>query len=204
LGPIAIGTIVRQASDTLTHKLREKENKSYDKNPKQYHNNLKISAGLLPRARDQPRVATLTHPTTKTTHAQPHEVKDIVITHYVKEQQRATPNHLPKAPWTQPQNPDNYDITPPPHNTTPHPATTLDTYITRSHYDRATTWAPEGNAPGPDAITDELIKHLPEATHTHSYTPYSKSWQNTTTRQRSGAEALHVYFINHTKKIHTT
>ena len=48
----AIGAIVRQASDTLTEKLRDKENKIYDKSPKYYHNNLEMSAGLLPRARD--------------------------------------------------------------------------------------------------------------------------------------------------------
>jgi len=40
----------------------------------------------------------------------------------------------------------------------------------RSHYDRATTRAPKGKAPGPDAITNELIKHLPEAAHTLLYT----------------------------------
>ena len=51
----AIGTIVRQTSNTLNEELRDKENDSYDKSPKHYHNNLKISAGLLPRARDQPK-----------------------------------------------------------------------------------------------------------------------------------------------------
>ncbi len=57
----AIGTIVRQASNTLNEKLRDKENESYDKSPKHYHTNLKISAELLPRAREQPRVTTLRH-----------------------------------------------------------------------------------------------------------------------------------------------
>jgi hypothetical protein len=68
---------------------------------------------------------------------------------------------------------------------TSHPTPTLDTYITRGHYDRATTRVPEGKAPGPDAITNELIKHLPETTNTliytlfrimakHNYTP--KGW----------------------------
>jgi hypothetical protein len=40
----AIGTIVRQASNTLNEKLRDKENESYDKSPKHHPNNLKISA----------------------------------------------------------------------------------------------------------------------------------------------------------------
>jgi hypothetical protein len=47
---------------------------------------------------------------------------------------------------------------------------TLDTYITRRHYDRATTIAPESKAPSPDAITNEVIKHLPEAMLTVIYT----------------------------------
>ena len=42
--------------------------------------------------------------------------------------------------------------------------------MTRVHYGRATTRAPEGKAPGPDSITNELIKHLPEAVHTLIYT----------------------------------
>ena len=67
----AIGTIVRQASNTLNEKLRDKENATYDNGPKHYHNNLKISAGLLPRARDQPKVTTLRHPTTNILHKTP-------------------------------------------------------------------------------------------------------------------------------------
>jgi hypothetical protein len=94
-----IGTIVRQARNTLNEKLRDKENDSYDKSPKHYHNNLKISAGLLPRARDQPKVTALRHPITNTLHNTPQDVIDIVTTHYTKEQQRATPDHLPQAPW---------------------------------------------------------------------------------------------------------
>ena len=127
----------------------------------------------------------LRHPITNITHNTPQEVIDIVTKHYTKEQQRATPNTLPQAPWTLPQNPDNFVVTPPTQDKTPHPTPTLDTYITRGHYDRATTRAPEGKAPGPDAITNELIKHLPETTHTliynlfqlmakHNYTP--KEW----------------------------
>jgi hypothetical protein len=173
----AIGTIVRQASNTLNEKLRDKENESYDKSPKHYHNNLKISAGLLPRARDQPRVTTLRHPLTITIHNTPQDIINIVTTHYTKEQQRATPNHLPQAPWTQPRNPDNYEVTSPTPYTTPHPTPTLDTYITRGHYDRATTRAPEGKAPGPVAINNELIKHLPESAHKLLYTIFSNHSQ---------------------------
>jgi len=123
-------------------------------------------------------VATLRHPPTNTIHNTSYDVIDIATTHYMKEQQRSTPNHLPQAPWTQPQNPDNFEVTPPTQDTTPHPIPTLDTCITRGYYDRTTTRVLEGKAPVPDAITNKLIKHLPEASHT----------QDTTTRQRSGAE----------------
>ena len=91
----AIGTIVRQASNAVNEKLRDKENESYDKSPKHYHNNIKISAGLLPRARNQPKVITLRHPLTNTIYNTPQDGIDIVTTHYTKEQQRATPDHLP-------------------------------------------------------------------------------------------------------------
>jgi len=35
----AVGDIIRKASHTLSDKLRQKENNSYDKTPKHYHNN---------------------------------------------------------------------------------------------------------------------------------------------------------------------
>jgi hypothetical protein len=94
----AIGNIIRKASQTLTDKLRQKENIRYDKSPKHYHNNLKINAGINPRARDQPRVTALTHPTTKELQTTPQEVISIVTKHYELEQKRATPEHLPEAP----------------------------------------------------------------------------------------------------------
>ena len=48
----AISEIIGKASHTLSDKVRDKENNSYDKIPKHYHNNLKIHAGINPRARD--------------------------------------------------------------------------------------------------------------------------------------------------------
>ena len=106
----------------------------------------------------------------KTTHNTPQEFTYIVTTHYSKEQQRAKPYYIPQTPWTQSENPDNFEVTPPTHDTTPHPVTTLDTYITRSHYDIETTMAPEGKASGLDVITIKLMKHLPEALHALLYT----------------------------------
>jgi hypothetical protein len=101
-------------------KLRGKFNKSYDKSLKHDHDNLTICAGLLPRARDQPREVTLTNLITKTIHNKPQEDIDILTTHYIKEQQRATSELLPKTPWTQPQNLDNFEIIPLLHHTAPH------------------------------------------------------------------------------------
>ena len=86
----AICTIVRQASNTLDEKLGDKENESYDKSPRHYHNNLKISVGLLPRARDKPKVTTLRHPLTNTTHNAPQYVIDIVTIHCTKEKKSIT------------------------------------------------------------------------------------------------------------------
>jgi len=120
-----IGTIINKAGNTLSDKIRDKENKRYDKSPKHYHNNLKIHAVLIPRARDQPWVTSLTKPTAKQIHTTPKEVIDIVTSHYEKEHQRATPEHLTAAPWTQPKYPDNFGIKPPTPYTTPQPSETL-------------------------------------------------------------------------------
>ena len=199
----AIGTIVRQASNTLKEKLRDKENEGYDKSPKYYHNNLKISEGLLPRVRDQARVTTLRHPITNTTHNTPQDGIYIVPKYYTKEQQRATLDHLPHAPWTQPQNPDNFEVTSPTQDITPHPAPTLDTYITRGHYDTATMRSPEGKAPGPDAITNELIKHLSETTHTLLYTLFRIiAKHNYTPKEQCRSATCLLYKLN--KRIRKT
>ena len=42
----AIGDIIRKASHTLSDKIRDEENNSYDKSPKHYHDNLKVNAGI--------------------------------------------------------------------------------------------------------------------------------------------------------------
>jgi hypothetical protein len=132
----AIGDIIRKASHTLSDKLRQKENTRYDTSLKYYHNKLRINAGIDSRARDQSRVKTLTHPSTKELQTTPQEVISIVTEHNELKQKRATPEYLPEAPWTQPQNPDKFTMSPPAH-TNPRSPETLDTYITKSHYDRA-------------------------------------------------------------------
>jgi len=58
----------------------------------------------------------------------------------------------------------------PPAHTNPRSPKTLNTYITKSHYNRAINRASPGKSPGPYAITNELIKHLPEEAHTLIFT----------------------------------
>ena len=69
-----------------------------------------------------------------------------------------------------PQNPDNITMDPPTAHANPHSLETLDKYITKKHYDKAINRALSGKAHGLDAITNELIKHLPEEAHTRIYT----------------------------------
>jgi hypothetical protein len=125
-----MGDIIRKLSHILANEIREKENTTYDKSPKHYHNNLKINAGIKPRARDQARVTALTHPSTKEIQTTPQEVISIVTKHYELEQKRATRERLPDVPWTQTQNPDNFTMRPTTH-THPHPQETLNTCITK-------------------------------------------------------------------------
>jgi hypothetical protein len=78
--------------------------------------------------------------------------------------------HLPSAPLTQTNNPDNFEVQSPTHHTPIYPTIPLDTCITRSHYTRAIHRVPSGKAPVTYAITSELLKHLPEKVHTLIYT----------------------------------
>jgi hypothetical protein len=102
----------------------------------------------------------LSNSITNTTTSKPQEVVDIVITHYRKTAKGNT-RASPKGPMDTTTKPgqlrSNFSTSP--HHITPR--NNLDIYITRSHYDRAATIAPENKAPGHDAITNEPIKHLP-------------------------------------------
>jgi hypothetical protein len=61
----AIATIIIKSNRKLMDTIRKKEDALYKKSPKRYHNNLKTAAGLQPRAKDQPNLATIRDPTTK-------------------------------------------------------------------------------------------------------------------------------------------
>ncbi len=89
-------------------KLRKKEDTLYKNSPKRYHANLKISAGLQPRAKDQPNLATVRDPKTKEITSQPQAIIDTVQTYYEQEHSRTTPDNLQKPPWQNPSNQDPY------------------------------------------------------------------------------------------------
>ncbi len=58
----AISTIINKANRKLIDKLRKKEDALYKQSPKRYHANLKTTAGLQPRAKDQPNLSTIREP----------------------------------------------------------------------------------------------------------------------------------------------
>ena len=90
--------------------IRKKEDALYRKSPKRYHNNLKRAAGLQPRAKDQPNLATIRDPTTSEITSHPLNIIIIIQSHYTHEHSRTTPEIIPDPPLQNPNNPDPYDI----------------------------------------------------------------------------------------------
>ena len=81
----AIATIISKATKQLGDTLQRKENALYKKSAKRYHHNLKTSAGLQPRARDQPNLQTIRDPLTNEITANPHTIISTIQTYYEKE-----------------------------------------------------------------------------------------------------------------------
>jgi len=100
---------------------------------------------------------------------------------------------------TQPKYPDNFNIKPPNPYITPQPNETLDKHISNSHYDRAVNRVPPGKAPKPDAITIELITHLPDDVHTLVYTLFKTTAKHIYT-QKNCVEAQPAYFTNRARR----
>ena len=100
----------KNTSQALTEKQHKQENARYDKNKKAYHKTLKIQAGLIPDSKTLPKRTTVKHPETGAPTSEPQQVIDIVTAHYTKELQCTTPPNLPAAPWTNPNNPDNFTL----------------------------------------------------------------------------------------------
>jgi hypothetical protein len=87
-------------------------------------------------------------------------------------------------------------------HTNPHSPETLDTYITKSRYDRAINRAPPGKAPGPYEITNELIKHLPEDAHTLIYTLFQLMAKHNYTPRQWCKNATCLIYKPNKKKSH--
>ena len=165
----AIASIVRRAHRKLDARLQEKENQRYDRNRKQYPKEMKIAARLLPMSKDLPKLRTVTDPQTGLATSEPTEVVRVVEDHFQEELKRTTPDTLPAAPWTEDtHNPDCYELKPHPGTDAPEPDspnTTLNSYLTRGHYDQALSRTAQGKAPGPDGIPNEIPTHLPREVH---------------------------------------
>jgi hypothetical protein len=95
---------------------------------------------------------------------------------------------MPPPPRQNPLNPDPYTN---PKSNTPTPQHTLDYYLTKNHYTAACHKASAGKAPGPDAIPNEILKHLPESAHVLLYLIFQlmarysytlKKWCNSATK----------------------
>jgi hypothetical protein len=121
-------------------------------------------------------------PTTKEITSHPRKILDTIQTHFEREHSSTTPDTLPTPPLLNPHNLDPYET----KCKDPYKAQhTLDHYLTRGHYTMAYQKASPGKAPDPDAMSNEIIKFLPDTSHDliftlfklmakRSYTP--KKW----------------------------
>ena len=62
--------------------IRTKEDILYKKSPKRYHDNLKTAAGLQPRAKDQPNLATARDPVANEITSNPRPIIKTIQSHY--------------------------------------------------------------------------------------------------------------------------
>jgi hypothetical protein len=196
----AITTIINKASRKLANSLRKKEDQLYKKSPKRYHNNLKTAAGLQPNAKDQPKLEAIRDPTNNNIVTSPPQVINILQAHFEKEHSRTTPDQIPTPPWQNPLNPDPYTN---PKPNTPTQQHTLDYYLTKNHYTIACHKASVGKAPGPDAIPNEILKHLPESAHELIYLLFRLMAKYSYT-PKNGAQALQNSSTNPTKQTRIT
>ena len=157
-----ISKLLRTAATSHRRRREDAENRRYDSNPKAYHKTLKVQAGLEPQSASLPRLQSVIDPHTGQETTDPATVVATVQEYFTKELKRATPEDLPRFPWENPDNPDNFSLTHPPTART-HPS--LATALTQGHYNLAIRRLAEGKAPGPDGIPNEILKHLPTQVH---------------------------------------
>ena len=133
---------------------KEKKDALYKKSPKRYHDNLKTVAGLQPRAKDQPNLATVRELATNEITSNPQAIIDTIHPHYEREHARTNLDTVPTPPWENPNNPNPYYTKRKDPNQTQYP---LDHYLSRGHYTMACQRASTRKAPGPDTLPNEII-----------------------------------------------
>ena len=105
-----LAELLRRAGKKARDIKLEKNNKSYDANPKLFHKAIKTAAGLLPKSKDQPKLRAVHQPHTNEPSTDPATVLRTVQDHFAKELQRTTPDDMDSPPWENPENPDNYTL----------------------------------------------------------------------------------------------
>ena len=111
----------------------------------------------------------------------------------------ATHRTISPPPWQNPLNPD--PCTNPKPNT-PTQQHTLDYYLTKNHCTAACHKASAGKAPGPDAIPNEILKHLAESAHDLLYLSFRLMARYSYTK-KNGALAPPNLFTNPTNSTPT-
>ena len=91
-----IGSILRDSKKKHEDRMTEKENTQYDSNRKAYHKELKVEAGLLPKAGTLPTLNTVR--TDRGPSSDPATVVDKVNEFFTAELRKVTPEDLPRPP----------------------------------------------------------------------------------------------------------
>ena len=164
-----IAKAITKAERKHSAKRTDKNNKRYDSNHKQYHRSIKIQAGILPRPSDLPKLTTVTDPNTKQHTSDPTEVTRIVRDHYTAELRKATPTVIPPPPWQDQDHaeliPDQFVLGPTDQHNQENDDTPFELLMSYENYYQIVLRLPEGKAPGPDGIPNEILKHLPSRVH---------------------------------------
>ena len=172
-----ITEIITTARRKENTRQKKNNNDTYDRNPKQFHSNLKIKAGLQTPSKALPTLNYVKDQQTGEYTNDPRAVIHTVQSFFTTELTRKTPDKILDPPWEDKNNPDNFTLQTP--TVTQHPTHIPIEY---SHYIRTVSRMAEGKAPGPDGISNEILRNLPDRMHSiifelftilyeHEYTP---------------------------------
>jgi hypothetical protein len=96
----AIATIMSKANRKIAEIFRKKEYSLYKKSPRRYHHNLKTTAGLQTKAKDQLNLVMIRDPRTNEILAELNQILNILKTYFEKKiflQHTGIHTSLPKA-----------------------------------------------------------------------------------------------------------